>query len=69
VHAYYDDSQGFVVYAEGGGVVKRVRYAFPSLEEAYEAASRGFALRPYKCATNALALPNKRLERLPPGMD
>jgi len=55
VHAYYDDSQGFVVYAEGGAL-KKVRYAFPSLEEAYEAASRGFALRPYKCSTYAPAL-------------
>lgn len=68
VHAYYDDSQGFVVYAEGG-TLKKVRYAFPSLKEAYEAASRGYALRPYKCSTNALALPNKRLERPLPGVD
>jgi hypothetical protein len=48
VHAYYDDSQGFVVYAEGG-VAKKVHYRFPNLEEAYEAAARGFPLRPYKC--------------------
>ena len=65
MHAYYDDSQGFVVYAEGGAVTK-VRYAFPSLEEAYEAASRGFPLRRYKCSTNALAVPSKRLEPPPP---
>jgi len=55
VHAYYDDSQGFVVYAEGGAL-KKVRYAFPSLEEAYEAASRGFALRRYKGLPYAPAL-------------
>ena len=65
MHAYYDDSQGFVVYAEGGAVTK-VRYAFPSLEEAYEAAARGFPLRRYKCSTNALAVPSKRLELPPP---
>src|SRR4030067_2804890 len=56
-HAYYDDSQGFVVYAEGGAIQK-VRYAFQTLEQACAAASRGFALRPHKCSTNALALPN-----------
>ena len=55
VHAYYDDSQGFVVYAEGGAL-KTVRYAFPSLAEAYEAASRGFALRRYKGLPYAPAL-------------
>jgi len=55
VHAYYDDSQGFVVYAEGGAL-KKVRYTFPSLEEAYEAASRGFALRRYKGLPYAPAL-------------
>jgi hypothetical protein len=65
VHAYYDDSQGFVVYAEGGAT-KKVHYTFQTLEQAYEAASRGFALRPYKCSTNALALPNKPLKRPPP---
>jgi len=48
VHAYYDDSQGFVVYAEGG-TKKKVHYAFPNLGEAYKAAARGFSLRPYKC--------------------
>ncbi len=68
VHAYYDDSQGFVVYAEGGAV-RKVRYAFRSLEEAYEAASRGFSLRPYKCSTNASALLNERVELLPPRLD
>jgi hypothetical protein len=47
VHAYYDDSQGFVVYAEGG-TVRKIRYTFQTLEQAYEAAARGFALRPYK---------------------
>jgi len=64
VHAYYDDSQGFVVYAEGGAV-RKLRYAFQSLEQAYEAASRGFALRPYKCSINAWALPNKRVKQPP----
>ena len=66
VHAYYDDSQGFVVYSEGGPV-KKVRYAFQSLEEAYEAASRGLPLRRYKNATKAW--PNTRLELRPPRVD
>ena len=55
VHAYYDDSRGFVVYAEGGAIQK-VRYAFQTLEQAYEAASRGFALRRYKGVPSAPAL-------------
>src|SRR2546425_1734906 len=66
VHAYYDDSQGFVVYSEGGPV-KKVRYAFQSLEEAYEAASRGLPLRRYKSATKAW--PNTRLELRPPRVE
>jgi len=64
VHAYDDDSQGFVVYAEGGAVQK-VRSAFQSLEVAYKAASWGLPLRRYKGATTASALPNMRVGKAP----
>ena len=46
-HARYDDSDGFVVYAEGGAV-KQVRYVFRSLEDAYKAAASSFSLRRHK---------------------
>jgi hypothetical protein len=47
VRVYYDDSEGFVVVAEGGAV-KRVRYIFKNFEQAYDAATKTFSLRQHK---------------------
>lgn len=46
-HVHYDDSEGFIVYAEGGAV-NQVRYMFKDLGEAYDAAEQGFSLRRFK---------------------
>ena len=46
-HARYDDSNGFVVHAEGGAA-GHVRYVFKNLEQAYDVATKSFSLRRHK---------------------
>ena len=46
--AYYDDTDGFVVYTEREFGKPFWRYVFKDVEEAYRAATRGHNLRRYR---------------------
>jgi hypothetical protein len=47
ITVHYDDTDGFVVFAEGGAG-NGVRYIFKNFEQAYDAATKTFSLRQHK---------------------